>query len=730
MIQRLLPISFLTIFLLGLSTSTSAQDTKVEVQIDSILSQLSTEEKIALCHAQSKFSSAGVPGIGIPELWLTDGPHGIREEISWDSWAPAAWTNDSITAFPALTCLAASFDPNLAYEYGRALGEEARYRNKDVLLGPGVNIYRSPLNGRNFEYLGEDPYLASCLAVPYIQGVQSMGVAACVKHFALNNQEKWREHIDVQISDRALHEIYLPAFKAAVQEAEVWSLMGAYNQFRGQHCCHNKTLLIDILKEDWRFDGVVISDWGGTHNTLQAVYHGLDLEMGTWTNGLTSSKANAYDSYFLASPFLEKIKLGEIDEEELNKKARRILRLMMRTSLAPNRPRGKMNNPEHLALAQEVAESGIVLLKNQNQFFPLDTNSDIKIAVIGENAIRSMTQGGGSSALKAKIEISPLTGLIEAFPNAEISFSMGYASGPPVYGKVIASPYDADSLVADALRKAKEADIVLFIGGLNKNHHQDCEGGDRLSFDLPFGQSELIDKITALNPQTAVILISGNAVAMPWLNKVPALVQAWYLGSQSGPALANILSGKVNPSGKLPFSFPKKLRDNAAHSFGAISYPGDSLEQHYLEDILIGYRWHDTKNIPALFPFGFGLSYTQFALSNFKSSTEYAKGELQLIVKCEVRNIGQFNGQEVVQLYVGKANSAVERAQKELKGFQKVNLKAGETKNLVFKIPLNSLMYYDEKSSAWTLEEGPYQIYLGQSSVIKEAQLSIELQNS
>lgn len=700
------------------ATTLHAQHSEKEMdaKIDSILSLLTLEEKVAMCHAQSKFSSPGVPRLGIPELWMSDGPHGVRAEINWDNWGYAGWTNDSITAFPALTCLAATFNPELSRQYGVAVGEEARYRRKDILLGPGVNIYRTPLNGRNFEYMGEDPHLASTLVVPYVQGVQQNGVAACVKHYALNNQERWRDHINVEVSDRALYEIYLPAFKAAVQEGGAWSVMGAYNQFRGQHCCHNEILLNQILKEDWGFDGVVVTDWGGAHDTREAALYGLDIEMGTGTDGLTTSTRNAYDYYYLARPFLSMIKSGAVPESVVDEKARRILRLMFRTNMNPNRPPGRMNNEEHLQVARAVGGEGIVLLKNDDGFFPINPDKEITIAVIGENATRAMTVGGGSSELKARDEVSPLRGLKERFRNATIIHAMGYASGPPQYGREVPSALDADSLRHAAVKAAGQADVVLFFGGLNKNHFQDCEGGDRRQFGLPFGQEELLAQLAEVNENIGVILISGNAVAMPWLSKVKALMQGWYLGSEAGHALADVISGDVNPSGKLPFSFPAKLSDNAAHHFGELSYPGDSINQHYKEGIFVGYRWHDTQGIKPMFAFGHGLSYTTFELSEAKTDKKsYAAGE-QISVSCKVTNTGGADGAEVIQVYVGKPGSKVERAVKVLKGFRKAHLGRGESARVEIAIETNALAFYDESISGWNLEKGGYTVYVGTAS--------------
>lgn len=712
--------------------STKAQENKnsksIEAKIEAIISSLTLEEKVAMCHAQSKFSSPGVERLGIPELWMSDGPHGVRGEINWDNWGYANWTNDSITAFPALTCLASTFNPKLAKDYGISIGEEARYRKKDVLLGPGVNMYRTPLNGRNFEYMGEDPFLASKMVVPYIQGVQQNGVAACVKHYALNNQELWRGHINVEVSDRALYEIYLPAFKAAVEEGKVWSIMGAYNQFRGKFCCHNDMLLNKILKKDWNFDGVVITDWGGAHDTKQAALNGLDIEMGTGTDGLTTSTKNAYDSYYLANPFLKMLKSGEIKEEVLNDKVRRILLLMFRTNMNQNRTLGRINNQEHIDVARKIAGEGIVLLKNEASFFPINTSKKITIAVIGENATKSMTIGGGSSELKALNEVTPLDGLKNRYKNATILHAMGYASGPSAYGRVIPSTLDADKLKKEAIEAASKADVVLFFGGLNKNHLQDCEGVDRTEYKLPFGQDELLNAILKVNKNTGIVLVSGNAVEMPWISNVKAIMQTWYLGSVAGDAIADVISGDVNPSGKLPFSFPKKLNDNAAHSFGELSYPGDNVNQYYKEDILVGYRWHDTKKIKPLFAFGEGLSYSKFELSKLDSDKKsYSKDEA-ITISGTVSNKGNLDGAEVVQVYIGKLNSKVSRAEKELKGFQKVEVKKGENGTFKISIDTNSLSFYDESISNWNLEKGDYMIYIGNSSsnISKKIKITIK----
>ena len=699
----------------------------VEQRVEDALSRMTMEEKVALCHAQSKFSSHGVPRLGIPEIWMSDGPHGVREEILWDSWGNAGFTNDSCTAYPALTCLSATFNPALSKAYGIAIGEEARYRRKDILLGPGVNIYRTPMNGRNFEYMGEDPYLASVMVVPYIQGVQQNGVAACVKHYALNNQEEWRGHINVNLSDRALHEIYLPAFKAAVEEGNVWSIMGSYNQLRGEHCCHNDLLLNKILKGDWKFDGAVVTDWGGAHDTKQAALNGLDIEMGSYTNGLSSTAAFGYEDYFLAQPFLKMLKTGEVPASVLDDKARRVLRLIFRTAMTPNRPYGLFVCPDHSATALKVAEEGIVLLKNDKQFFPVPAGKYKKIAVIGENATRSVTEGGGSSTLKVKYEVSPLNGLIAKYGKDHVVYSLGYATGPSLYDREEPSKLNTEVLFNEAVETAKNADVVYFIGGLNKNHFQDAEGGDRKQYNLPFGQDKLIEAILKVNKNVAVILLSGNAVAMPWAKDVPAIVQTWYLGSEGGNAIANVLSGDVNPSGKLPFTFATKLNDYGSHSFGKIAYPGDSINEIYKEDILVGYRWFDTKKIKPLFPFGYGLSYTTFEYGKIAADKKQYAADETVKVSFTVKNTGKVAGSEAVQVYASQTKASVVRPAKELKAFKKVFLKAGETQTVELEVKVKNLAFYNDKTQTWTVESGEFVLCNAASSADVKSAVKIQV---
>ena len=733
---------FLATLFLACSISTVSAQTPVymddaqpiEARVKDALSRMTLEEKVALCHAQSKFSSAGVPRLGIPELWMSDGPHGVRAEINWNDWGYANWTNDSITAFPALTCLAATWNPDMSAKYGKAIGEEARYREKDVLLGPGVNIYRTPMNGRNFEYMGEDPYLASVMCVPYIQELQKNGVAACVKHYALNNQELWRGHIDVNLSDRALYEIYLPAFKAAVEEGGAWSIMGAYNKIRGQHACHNDFTLNKILKDDWKFDGCVITDWGGAHDTYEAAVNGLDIEMGSYTNGLTSESVFTYNDYYLASPYLQMLKDGKVPMSTIDDKASRILRLIFRTAMNRQKPYGSVATEEHYAAAREIGNEGIVLLKNAPvvkkgaPLLPIDAAKYQNILVVGDNAVRLLNQGGGSSELKVKDMVSPLDGLRAAYGD-KVAYAKGYAASRPMYGRADEIPQNVvDSLRAEAVEMAKKADLVVLVGGLNKNHFQDCEGGDRLEYGLPFGQDELIEALLGVNKNLVLVLLSGNAVEMPWVSRVPAIVQGWYLGSMGGKSLADILSGAVNPSGKLPFSFPAKLTDCGAHAFDELSYPGDSIKQEYKEDILVGYRWHDTKKIPALFPFGHGLSYTTFTYGKPMASAKAMAADGMLTVTVAVKNTGSIAGKEIVQLYVGDDKCSVLRPVKELKHFAKVALAPGEEKSVTFTLTPDDLKFYDEASAAWKYEPGKFKAYVCASSADVRGVVSFEMQ--
>ena len=699
----------------------------VEERVEDALSRMTLEEKIAVTHAQSKFCSPGVARLGIPEFWMTDGPHGIRPEVLWDEWEQAGWTNDSCVAFPALTCLAATWDTDMSMLYGKSIGEEARYRNKTVLLGPGVNIYRTPLNGRNFEYMGEDPYLAGRMVVPYVQGVQQNGVAACVKHYALNNQEVNRHTTNVIVDDRALYEIYLPAFKAAVQEGKAWSIMGAYNLYKGQHACHNQYLLNDILKGEWGFDGVVVSDWGGVHDTDQAITNGLDMEFGSWTDGLSNGASNAYDNYYLADPYLERIQSGKVGTKELDDKVRRILRLAFRTTMDRNRPYGAMRSPEHYDAARKIGEAGIVLLQNNGNLLPIDLAKTKKIAVIGENAVKMMTVGGGSSSLKVQREISPLDGIRNRVGNrAEVVYARGYmgdASGEyngVVSGQNLKDDRSPEELIAEAVRVAGEADYVIFIGGLNKSAHQDCEDSDRTGLGLPYGQDRVITELVKANQNLVVVNVSGNAVAMPWIKEVPAVLQAWFLGSEAGNAIAAVLMGDVNPSGKLPFTFPARLEDVPAHQLG--EYPGsekvgDIVNEKYNESIFVGYRWADKqKKAKPLFPFGHGLSYTTFEYGKPVADKKTMTADDTITFTVTVKNTGDREGQEVVQLYISDKKSSLPRPVKELKGFKKVKLAPGEEQKVSFTVAKDALSFFDDAKHEWIAEPGKFEAVIAASA--------------
>ncbi|WP_440135165.1 glycoside hydrolase family 3 C-terminal domain-containing protein [Chitinophaga sancti] len=704
----------------------------LEQRVEDALSRMTVEEKIAMLHAQSKFSSTGVPRLGIPEIWTDDGPHGVRPEVLWDEWSQAGWTNDSVIAFPALTALAATWNKDMSSLYGKSLGEEARYRKKDVILGPGVNIYRTPLNGRNFEYFGEDPFLASQMVVPYIKGVQSNGVATSVKHFALNNLETNRSGYNVNVDDRALYEIYLPAFKAAVTEGDSWTIMGSYNKYKEQHACHNKYLLVDILRKEWGYKGVVVSDWGGAHDTKEAIYNGLDIEFGTWTDGLASGLSNAYDNYYLGVPYLKLIRSGEVGTKELDEKVRHILLLAFRTNMNRNKPWGSLGTKEHADAGRKIGEEGIVLLKNNNNLLPIDLTKTKKIAVIGENAIKMMTVGGGSSSLKAKYEVLPLDGIKKrAGKDAEIVYARGYVGDSTgeyngvVSGQNLKDRRSPEELSSEAIKIAKDADLVIFIGGLNKSDFQDCEGNDRKEYGLPYKQDELIQQLAKANKNLVYINISGNAVAMPWINEVPAILQGWYLGTESGNALAAVLFGDVNPSGKLPFTFPVKLTDNGAHALS--EYKGGD-EINYNEGIFVGYRYADKQKIKPLFSFGYGLSYTTFQYGKLTADKKQLTPAETITFSIPVKNIGKKDGAEIVQLYISDEKSSLPRPVKELKGFEKVYLKAGEEKVVTITIDRSALSFFDDKKHEWVAEPGAFKALVGASSTDIKSVVEFSLQ--
>jgi len=713
------------------------QSKDIEARVEDALSRMTLAEKINVIHAQSKFSSAGVKRLGFPDFWTDDGPHGVRPDVLWDEWEQAGQTNDSCVAFPALTCLAATWHPSLSALYGTALGEEALYRGKAMILGPGINIYRTPLGGRNFEYMGEDPYLTSRMVVPYVQGLQSVGVASCVKHFCLNNDEEYRHQVNVIISDRALHEIYLPGFEAAVKEGKAWGIMGAYNLYKDEHNCHNQYTLNKILKHDWGFDGVVVSDWGGAHDLDQSVRNGLDMEFGTWTDGLTMGATNTYDNYFLSKQYQKAIVEGKYTTKELDEKVRRVLRLFFRTTMNKKKPYGFLCSEEHYATAQLVAQQGIVLLQNERNVLPIQAEGK-KILVVGENAIKMMTVGGGSSSLKAQHEISPLEGLkMRLLPQngqssmlngqCTIDYARGYVGDTSgnyngvTTGQNLKDDRSPEELISEAVEKAKTADYVIIFGGLNKSDYQDCEGHDRKTMDLPYEQDKLITALAAVNKNTIYVNISGNAVSMPWRKQVPAIVQGWFLGSEAGIALASVLVGDVSPSGHLPFTWYESLDQCGAHSFGEAAFPGiwregkKIIDEEYKEGIYVGYRWTDKQKLKPAFAFGHGLSYTTFKVSNLRCAfNETTDGDMTF--KVDVTNTGDRLGEDVVQLYITDVKCSVDRPVKELKAFQKVMLKPGETQTITLKTDRRALSFWDEQNGDWKAEPGEFLAQAGDSS--------------
>lgn len=721
------------------------QDPKahVEERVKDALSRMTLHEKIQVLHAQSKFTSAGVPRLGIRQLNMDDGPHGVREELEWNTWSPARWTNDSVVAFPSLTCLAATWNRDLSRRYGHSLSEEFAFRGKDILLGPGVNIQRTPMNGRAFEYCGEDPFLAGEIVVPYIQAAQQNGIACCLKHFCLNDQETDRFGVNVNVSERTLHEIYLAPFKRAVEKAGVWSIMGAYNFWNGTHMCHNDALINGILKKKWGFDGVLISDWGGTTDTWQAATGGLDIEMGSFTDGKLKEAEFGYKDYYMADKLERLVNEGKIPMSIIDDKVSRVLRTIFRTSMNPNKVIGSLCSEAHYEVCRQIGEEGIVLLKNDKvgkkkdpatkPLLPLDITKYKKILVVGDNATRSLTQGGGSSELKTLRDISPLEGLRSLLSDNQhqqtIDYAQGYYAGRALYDKVDPlDPARQEMLKQEALEKAKDADLIIFVGGLNKNNRQDCENSDRESYDLPYGQSELISALAQIQPRIVVVTFGGNPYAMPWINEVPALLHCWYLGSEAGTALTNVLTGKVSPSGKLPVTFAQRLEDYPFARFGKEAWPGitgvkaepnsageiPKSQVYYKEDVFVGYRGFEKYKTKPLFPFGFGLSYTTFAYDGIKASREGSS----IFVNITVRNTGNMTGKETVQVYVSAPkNKQIEKPAKELKAFAKTRqLKPGEAQDLRIEIDIDDLASWNEGSHEWQTDSGTYTILLGASS--------------
>jgi len=682
-------------------------------KINRLIKQMTLEEKVHMIHASSSFTSGGVARLGIPELVTSDGPHGVRPEHGRD-WKLDNNSLDSGTYLPTGVCLAATWNPQLGYAFGAVLGSEANFRGKNIILGPGINIIRTALNGRNFEYQSEDPYLVSKMVVGYIKGVQDQGVSACVKHFAANNQELRRHIVDVEMSERALREIYLPGFKAAVQDAHVNTLMGSYNRFRGQWASQNYYLLTQILRKEWGFKGLVMSDWDAVNNTMQALWNGLDLEMGTDLHMLPNPD---YSKFFMGDTVIALVKNGKVPEHLIDEKVRRILYVMYRTGMINGkRSPGEYNTKKHQQTAARVAEEGIVLLKNsalegENKLLPLNKNSVKSIAVIGYNAERKQSMGGGSSQVRAFYEITPLAGLQNiAGKNIKITYSQGYEIKRGVTANA--------SLIKQAVEAASEAEVVIIVGGWThgfnysvwKDNAYDAEDFDKPDMYMPFGQDELIKAVLKANPKTVVVLMGGGAIDMrQWVDSTPAILEAWYPGLEGGNALAKIIFGEVNPSGKLPMSFPKKLEDEPAHKLG--QYPGDST-LHYFDDIYVGYRYYDTYKVDPQFAFGHGLSYTSFAYSNLKITGKGKRAAISFTVK----NTGSLMGAEVVQLYVKQEHASLPRPEKELKAFDKIFLQSGESKIVNINLDENAFQYYNDIENKWVMENGIYDILIGSSS--------------
>lgn len=742
-----------------------------EKEIQEILQQMTLEEKVSMLHGQGFFRTAAVERLGIPGLVMSDGPMGVRHQFPDDSWIPVGNSDDYVTYCPSNSALAAAWNPELAYEGGQILGEEARGRGKDVILAPGINIKRDPLCGRNFEYMSEDPYLIETLVAPLVKGIQESDVAACVKHFAVNNQETNRLMVDTIVDERALREIYFPGFKAAVQEGGSYSLMNAYNKFRGTHCSENKELLDGVLRDEWKYDGTVISDWGSVHTTREAAEASIDMEMSVVTN---------FDQYYFANPLIEAVKKGEVKEEDIDKKVRNILRMMFRLKMlgleALNRKAGAYNTPAHRQGTLKIAEEAILLLKNEGNVLPLtkerlemtwepEQNSagaaprKRRIAVIGRNAERCHANGGGSAEIKALYEISPLLGLKESLGgNVDIVYAPGYfipekkdvsevnwqeASLEQLIMGMPESEEESEKQQAlrleieenrrrlreEACALAREADEVIFVGGLN--HDYDVEGRDRPDMKLPYGQDELIDALLQIAPNLIVVMVAGSPVEMPWLAKVKALVWCYYSGMETGKALAEVLLGQINPSAKLPETFPVVYADTVTAKNGQFGLE-DKVE--YKEGIFVGYRYYEKENVKPAFPFGYGLSYTTFAMENLEvaqqrgSSAEKDLGDIYVVLGMDITNTGTMAGAEVVQCYVADCECSVERPVKELKAYKKVFLEPGETKKVTMELPERAFAFYDVERRAFRVEPGTFQLHVGNASdhCILQAEVEIE----
>ena len=697
----------------------------VDQRVADLLKRMTLEEKATMLSGSGWMESAPIPRLGIPAIKMADGPMGVR------SWMGSSALTSSVTnpvkiestAFPAGVAMAATWDTALIQREGQAIGQEVKALGRDMILGPTVNINRVPLWGRNFEGYGEDPYLAGQLAVAYIRGVQGEGVIPSVKHYDANNQEYERHRIDEQIDERTLHEIYLPAFKAAVQQANVWTVMSCYNLVNGQHCAQNDYLLTDVLKKEFGFKGFVVSDWNSTYSTAPTVNAGMDLEMpgGPPAKAVLASKRaqeqGSSGTWLTADRVLAEIKAGHITEATLNDNVSRILRVILESGLMdhPHTAGGEVDTPEQQKIAREGATEGIVLLKNEGSLLPLDPTKIHSIAVIGPNALVARTGGGGSSRVQPKYAISPLEGIQKRAGSIQVTSALGVGmeGEDPAHDTAEARAND----LKEATDIASKADIAIVVVG--RYWRNESEGFDVKTMDLPAGQDELIQAVEKANPHTVVVLNTGDPVTMTkWLDNTPALLDMWYGGEEGGNALAAILFGDANPSGKLPVSLPKKFEDSPA----AKNYPGENLHVNYAEGIYVGYRYYDTKNVEPQFPFGFGLSYTKFEYSDLKIISLTTKsGTVQqgaILVNATIKNTGQRAGAEVVQLYVHHGHSKIDRPVHELKGFQRVQLNPGESKSVKLQLWLDpsTLGYWSPETKQWTLDPGTFEIQVGASS--------------
>lgn len=698
-------------------------------KIEEIISELKLEEKVAMVHAAGLFRNGSVERLGIPSLYMSDGPMGVRNEFPNASWVPVGNTDDYVTYLPSISALACTWNRNLAYEEGNILGKEARGRGKDIILAPGINIVRSPLGGRNFEYMSEDPYLTAQLAVPYIKGVQENDVAACVKHFAVNSQETERLNVDVVIDERAVREIYLPAFEAAVKEGNSYSIMSAYNKLWGLHCSHNKWLLRDVLEKEWGYDGVLVSDWSAISDTKLAAEAGMDIEMSVTDN---------FDEYFFANPLIKAVKEGEIKEELIDEKVRKILKLMYRLNMfSDERKSGEYNSFESRRKTLDIARESVILLKNEENLLPLNKKVK-KVAVIGQNANIRHCEGGGSAEVKSLYEVTPLMGIKMLLGgNCEVAYAKGYTHD---FNK-------RKAVNEEAIELAKNSDVVIFIGGLKHTKEDfslfqnalhstkednmvvniDSEGNDKTDMKLPYNQDEIINSLLEVNPNTIVVITAGSPVDMSsWVDKSKALVNVSYNGMEGGRALAEVLFGDVNPSGKLTVTIPKKLEDSPAHSIG--EFPGKS-QVRYDEGIFVGYRYFSTYDVEPQFVFGHGLSYTEFRYNDIKVNLTEENEKINATVKFKVTNIGEKEGAEVAQVYVNDVESSVKRPVIELKGFEKVRLMPGESKEVTINLDKKSFAFYSDEENSWIVEDGKFNILIGSSSTDIRLEESINIKS-